>query len=104
MSEQKARTRPAVHGVLQVKAPEPGQPEWLRLAWLTSPGIATLHRLRDEAKRYDDPFAFVELALRELRIQLDLPAFEEDHIPASGAVIVTANHPYGGLDGLTAIA
>ncbi len=52
----------------------------------------------------DDPFAFVDLALPRVGVQLDLPCFEDENIPATGPVVITANHPYGGLDGLTAIA
>ena len=89
---------------LQIKTGERGLPEWMRRALLAAPGIARLIRLREDAKNFDDPFAFVDAALRELQVQLELPPFEEDNIPASGPVIITANHPYGGLDGLIAMA
>jgi putative hemolysin len=104
MSKHAARPRTGARGQLQIESTEHGLPDWLRLAQFASPGIATLYRLRNDAKRFDDPFAFVELALRELQVQLQLPPFEEEHIPATGPVVITANHPYGGLDGLTAIA
>src|ERR1700742_4575941 len=89
---------------LQIKTGERGLPEWMRRALLSAPGIARLLRLREDAKNFADPFAFVDVALRELQVQLDLQPFEEDNIPASGPLVITANHPYGGLDGLTAIA
>ena len=89
---------------LQIKTGERALPEWACRALLAAPGIARLIRLRNDARNFTDPFAFVDAALRELQVQLDLPPFEEDNIPASGPVIITANHPYGGLDGLTAIA
>jgi putative hemolysin len=60
--------------------------------------------LREDAKTFDDPFAFVDSALRELQVQLDLPPFEEEKIPATGPVVITSNHPYGGLDGLMVMA
>jgi putative hemolysin len=91
-------------GNLQIKTGERGIPEWMRRALLAAPGIARLVRLRDDAKNFADPFAFVDCALRELQVQLDLPAFEEERIPATGPVIITSNHPYGGLDGLLAMA
>ena len=92
-------------GNLQIKTGERGVPEWVRRALLAAPGIARLIRLRDDAKNFeDDPFAFVDVALRELQVQLDLPAFEVDKIPATGPVVITSNHPYGGLDGLMAMA
>jgi len=91
-------------GNLQIKTGERGIPEWVRRALLAAPGISRLIRLRDDAKNFEDPFAFVDVALRELQVQLDLPSFEEERIPATGPVIITSNHPYGGLDGLLAMA
>ena len=89
---------------LQIKTGERGIPEWMRRALLAAPGISRLIRLRDEARNFEDPFVFVDAALRELQVQLDLPAFEEEKIPATGPVVITSNHPYGGLDGLMAMA
>jgi putative hemolysin len=89
---------------LQIKTGERGIPEWMRRALLAAPGISRLIRLKNDAKSFEDPFAFVDVALRELQVQLDLPAFEEEKIPATGPVIVTSNHPYGGLDGLISMA
>lgn len=89
---------------LQLRTGERGIPEWMRRALLAAPGISRLIRLRNDARNFADPFAFVDVALRELQVQLDLPAFEEEKIPATGPVIITANHPYGGLDGLMAMA
>jgi putative hemolysin len=91
-------------GNLQLKTGERTLPEWMRRALLAAPGIARLVRLREDARNFADPFAFVDSVLRELRVQLDIPPFEEENIPATGPVIITANHPYGGLDGLTAMA
>jgi putative hemolysin len=91
-------------GNLQLKTGERNLPEWMRRALLAAPGIARLIRLREDARNFEDPFAFVDVVLRELRVQLDLPPFEEQNIPATGPVVITANHPYGGLDGLIAMA
>jgi putative hemolysin len=88
----------------ELKSRERALSEWMRRALLAAPGIARLVRLRDDAKNFDDPFAFVDAALRDLQVQLELPPFEEESIPATGPVVITSNHPYGGLDGLTAIA
>lgn len=104
MSRHSGRPVAGARGHFQINTPEREPPEWLRLAMLASPGIARLYRLRNDAKHFDDPFAFVDLALRELQVQLQLPPFEEENIPATGSAVITANHPYGGLDGLTAIA
>ena len=92
------------HGNLQIKTGERTLPEWIRRALLAAPGIARLIRLRDDARNFADPFAFVDSVLRDLQVQLDLPPFEEEKIPATGPVIITSNHPYGGLDGLMVMA
>src|SRR6185312_8026406 len=89
---------------LNIKTGERTMPEWVRRALLAAPGIARLSRRRDDGKNYDDPFAFVDFVLRELQVQLQLPAFDINHIPTSGPVVITSNHPYGGLDGLMAMA
>jgi putative hemolysin len=91
-------------GNLQLKTGQRGVPAWTRRTLLAAPAIARLTRLRDDARNFEDPFAFVDVALRELQVRLNLPPFEEEKIPASGPVVITANHPYGGLDGLMAMA
>ena len=91
-------------GNLQLKTGERTLPEWMRRALLAAPGIARLVRLRNDAKNFADPFEFVDSVLRDLQVQLDLPPFEEEKIPATGPVIITSNHPYGGLDGLMVMA
>jgi putative hemolysin len=78
-------------------------PDWLRLALAASPGLARLHRLRDRVRPLADPFAVARLALEELEVSVDLPAAHVERIPASGALVITANHPFGALDGIVAI-
>jgi putative hemolysin len=91
-------------GKLELRTGERTLPDWMRRALLAAPGIARLIRLREDGKNFADPFAFVDAVLRDLQVQLDVATFEQESIPATGPVIITANHPYGGLDGLTAIA
>jgi len=43
------------------------------------------------------------LALEELEVSVDLPGEDAERIPASGAAVITANHPFGALDGLAGI-
>ena len=74
-----------------------------RLALRALPALSRLHRIRDEVRRLEDPFAVAEYALRELRVEVRLCAAELDRIPSEGGVVITANHPFGGLDGLLAI-
>ncbi len=75
-----------------------------RLALRVMPALARLHRIRDEVRRFDDPFAVAEYALRELRVEMQLNAADVDRIPGKDGVVIIANHPFGGLDGLLAIA
>jgi putative hemolysin len=87
-------------GILASEAPT----RLRRLALRVLPALARLHRIRDEVRRLEDPFAVAAHALRELRVDVRLSPDDLDRIPAAGGVVITANHPFGGLDGLLAIA
>src|SRR5215469_10404891 len=103
MPEQQERTRARGR---RHRDGAPGRrtgPDWLRLAVAASPGLARLHRLRDRVRPLADPFAVARLALEELEVSVDLPAEHAERIPASGAAVITANHPFGALDGLAGI-
>lgn len=107
MSEQQERKRPhpddersSSHRVLAARHTGP---DWLQLALAASPGLARLHRLRHEARSLTDPLAITRFALEGLEVRLDLLAEEAARLPASGALVITANHPFGALDGLAAI-
>ena len=43
---------------------------------------------------------FVRLALKELDVSTEVAPGELEHIPASGPAVITANHPFGGIEGL----
>ena len=73
------------------------------LAQRVLPALARLHRIRDEVRELDDPFAVAEHALRGLRVEVLMRAADGEAIPREGGVVITANHPFGGLDGLLAI-
>jgi putative hemolysin len=103
MVERSGRAKGSARRRFGIEASRRGL-DWMRLAMLASPGLARLHRLREAARRFPDPYAVASLSLRVLRVTVDLPSADAAHIPSTGAVIITANHPFGGLDGLIAIA
>jgi putative hemolysin len=103
MSDQTQQRAPDARGPQQILSRQRRAPDWLRLAALTSPGLARLARLCGEAGRLAEPFAVAARALEALEVTLELAATSERHIPAAGAVVIVANHPFGGLDGLAAI-
>ncbi|HKF96998.1 MAG TPA: GNAT family N-acyltransferase [Steroidobacteraceae bacterium] len=78
-------------------------PDWLRLALAVSPGLARLHRLREEVQGFADPFAAVRHVLGRLEVSVDLPATDAARVPKVGPAVITANHPFGALDGLVGI-
>jgi putative hemolysin len=78
-------------------------PDWLRLAFRASPGLGRLHRLRRELEAFADPFAAVRHVLGQLEVRVDLPAADARRIPPQGPLVITANHPFGALDGLVGI-
>jgi putative hemolysin len=75
-----------------------GVPSWAGRVIDALTGLATLRRLYDA----HGPFAaatFVEQAVAALDIAV-APGPDLDRVPASGPLLVVANHPHGALDGL----
>lgn len=48
----------------------------------------------------DDPFQFIQYTLDRLQIKFHLSENDRLSIPPEGPVIVVANHPFGGIDGM----
>jgi putative hemolysin len=69
------------------------------------PGIATkfapVGKVRDLYRRVQQSAAGfgLEQLLAEMRVALRVEPADQAHIPATGSVVVVANHPYGMLDG-----
>jgi putative hemolysin len=78
-------------------------PDWLRLALAASPGLARLHRLRAEVRELREPFAIVRHVLAQLEVSIDVAEAELERLAPSGPLVITANHPFGALDGLVGI-
>jgi putative hemolysin len=52
----------------------------------------------------NDPFDFSRKTLESLGVNYSVSGMDEGTVPASGAVIVVSNHPFGGIDGLILIS
>jgi len=50
------------------------------------------------------PLEFVDAALRALEVSYVTDDLEWNHLPRSGPLVIAANHPYGGIDGLASIS
>lgn len=47
----------------------------------------------------DDPLFFTK-ALRSIEVQFEVDAKDHERVPKTGPLLVVANHPYGGVDGI----
>lgn len=102
MPDQADRARAREH--FRIRAAQAGRKDWTRLVLMAAPGLARLYRLREQVAHVQDPFAISQITLSELKVSLHLAPGEVEHIPATGPAVITANHPFGGLDGLIAIS
>jgi putative hemolysin len=87
-------------GLLPESWPLPG---WLRRLIARVSGIAGIEVVAGSLDFEADPGEFARQALVRLGVRYTLAASELQQVPESGGVIVVANHPFGGVDGLIAI-
>lgn len=63
-------------------------------------GFSELNKIYQASAISKDPYEFIDSVLRFLNVSLDFDESELEKIPEKGAIIVTANHPFGGIEGL----
>ncbi len=94
------RPLPAPLGLLPESWPLPA---WLRGLIGRVSGISGVEIVAGCLDFEASPGEFARQALVRLGVTYDLAGAELEHVPESGGVIIIANHPFGGVDGLIAI-
>lgn len=64
-------------------------------------GIDKIYR---ESRLIDDNLPFADKVLRTMNVRYDITEADKAHIPGSGPVLVVANHPFGGVEGIIMLA
>lgn len=59
-----------------------------------------LNRIYNDVKQNQDDRSFVEQLVERLNIRFEINEEDLERIPRSGPVVVTANHPFGGIEGV----
>jgi len=84
--------------------PPPALPPWLWRSVSRLTGVDHLEALYRQLPTGLRGAEFAVAALGKLGIIWECEAAEWDRVPATGPLVIAANHPYGGIDGLAAIA
>lgn len=84
-----------------VRTPLPGTiNRWLEMLAENLFGLTTLDRLYRQLPPCHDQLAFLQTVLDLFNIRYRVSQQQPGAIPAQGAAILVANHPFGGLDGV----
>ncbi|MFA7173188.1 MAG: GNAT family N-acyltransferase [Kiritimatiellia bacterium] len=67
-------------------------------------GLAELNEIYKQACLLPNDECFCERLLKVMNIELEIKEGALDKIPDEGAVLVTSNHPFGGIDGIILLA
>jgi len=62
-------------------------------------GLSTIDKMYQKHKNLKD-LAFLNAALKELKIKFEVPEEDLKRIPKEGPIITISNHPLGGIDGI----
>ena len=63
-------------------------------------GFRELNKIYQSTENSTDPIDFIDKILAYLNVSIDLPKEDLDRIPKKGTLVVMANHPFGGIEGL----
>jgi putative hemolysin len=67
-------------------------------------GLGELNEIYKNACQLPDDECFCERLLKVMNIELDIKEGALESIPTEGPVLVTSNHPFGGIDGIILLA
>jgi putative hemolysin len=67
-------------------------------------GLEELNRVYERIGQLPPAIGFAERALATLDVTADVPEADLKRVPAAGPLIVVANHPFGGVDGLALLS
>ncbi len=67
-------------------------------------GLEELNQIYYKACQLPDEECFCERLLKVMNIELEIKAGALEKIPREGAVLITSNHPFGGIDGIVLLA
>lgn len=63
-------------------------------------GLRECNRIYTTLMNQTDPHLFMRAAMTHLNIHPDLSDSDRKHVPSKGPVVVVANHPFGGIEGI----